>query len=302
MELQFRDIARNLCLSLGTVYNHFARFKETGGVAVVRSSKPGSRKVLDDHQELLVIGILLDDSALYLCEVCQRVKDATDITVSPPTICRIIHRHGLTRKKIKQVASQRSLNLRGRFMSEISFFDVIQFVWIDETGCDRRDNIRKFGYSLLGDTPVYNRFLHRGNRISAIAAVSTDGLLAYEFYKGTVNGETFLDFIQGVLIPEMMPFDGENPRSILILDNCSIHHVLPVCETLRESGILTLFLPPYSPDLNPIEELFSYFKYYLKDHDDILQSMQDPVPLLKAAFDSVTKEICNAWIRHAGYQ
>ena len=132
--------------------------------------------------------------------------------------------------------------------------------------------------------------------------MSTDGLLAYTLTKGTVNGEKFLEFIQGTLIAEMLPYDGENPRSVLVLDNCSIHHVRPVTDTLRDMGILTLFLPPYSPDMNPVEELFSYFKYYLKDHDLILQAMRDPLPVLRAGFDSVTAEQCNAWIRHAGYQ
>lgn len=140
-----------------------------------------------------------------------------------------------------------------------------------------------------------------GERISAIGATSTDGLLAYKFMKGTVNGERFLDFIQGMLVPEMLPFEGENPQSVIVLDNCSIHHVQPVTDCLRQMGILTLFLPPYSPDMNPIEELFSYFKYYLKDHDTILQAMQDPLPLLQARFDSVTVEQCNACIKHAGY-
>ena len=97
----------------------------------------------------------------------------------------------------------------------------------------------------------------------------------------------------------MLLFDGENPRSILVLDNCSVQLVT---ETLRQMGILTLFLPRYSPDMNPIEELFSYFKYYLKDHDMVLQAMRDPLPLLKAGFDSVSPEQCNAWIRHAGCQ
>ena len=111
----------------------------------------------------------------------------------------------------------------------------------------------------------------------------------------------FLEFIQGKLVPEMLPYDGENPQSILVMDNCSIHHVQPVLETLRLMGILVLFLPPYSPDMNPIEEMFSSIKYYLKDHDQVLQAMDDPLPLLEASFDSVTKEKCAAWIKHAGY-
>ena len=85
-----------------------------------------------------------------------------------------------------------------------------------------------------------------------------------------------------------------------MMDNCFIHHVRPVLNTLQQMGILTLFLPPYSPDMNPIE-MFSYIKYYVKDHDQILQAMDDPIPMLESSFDSVTTDKCIGWIRHAGY-
>ena len=58
--------------------------------------------------------------------------------------------------------------------------------------------------------------------------------------------------------------------------------------------ILLLFLPPYSPDYNPIEETFSYIKGYLKEHDPILQVLDDPMPIIRGAFNSITQEQCNA--------
>ena len=100
----------------------------------------------------------------------------------------------------------------------------------------------------------------------------------------------------------MQPFDGSNTKSIVIMDNCSIHHVEPVKELLQDAGIL-IFLPPYSPDYNPIEETFSSIKYYLKDHDEILQTLQAPdvMTIVKAAFDNVTAQDCNSWITDCGY-
>jgi len=84
----------------------------------------------------------------------------------------------------------------------------------------------------------------------------------------------------------MLPFDGMSPRSIAALDNYSIHHVTEVVDMFKYSGIIVLYLPPYhSPDFNPIEEVFSYVKYYLRTHDDILQATGDPTPLIQAAFD-----------------
>ena len=130
-----------------------------------------------------------------------------------------------------------------------------QFVWVDETGSDDRNRRMKFGYSLRGEPPVCHHLLHCGRRISAIAAMSTDGVVTYDLVHGSVNGEKFIQFLQGKLVPEMLLYDGENPLSILVMDNSSIHNVQPVLDTPKQMGIIVLFLPPYSLDMNPIEEI-----------------------------------------------
>ena len=72
-------------------------------------------------------------------------------------------------------------------------------------------------------------------------------------------------------------------------------------EVLQQAGILVLFLPPYSPDLNPLEEVFSYIKQYLRKHDELLQAIRDPTDVIRQAFQSITAEHCNSWISHAQY-
>ena len=69
------------------------------------------------------------------------------------------------------------------------------------------------------------------------------------------------------------------------MDNCSIHHTELVMDLLKEAGIVVIFLPPYSPDYNPIELVFGYIKAYLKHHDELLQALSDPLPVIKAAFE-----------------
>ena len=153
-------------------------------------------------------------------------------------------------------------------MAEVLRYPRNFLVWVDETGSDNSDQIRKFGYALRGLPPLYHRFLVRGTRISSIVAMGCEGVLTFNMVTGTTNGETFFDFIRGSIIPSMQPFPA--PCSILVMDNCSIHHIQEVRDILDLAGILLLYLPPYSPDLNPAEEMFSYVKYYLKDHDEIL--------------------------------
>ena len=97
---------------------------------------------------------------------------------------------------------------------------------------------------MRGITPPYERNLIRGQRINAIAGVSTDGVVAVELTTSSVNSEVFFDFVRS-LIPNMLPFNGSNPASILIMDNLSVHRSLDVRELFRSMGILVLYLPPY---------------------------------------------------------
>ena len=88
----------------------------------------------------------------------------------------------------------------------------------------------------------------------------------------TVNDDKFCDFVQRCLVPILQPFNGMNDRSIVVMDNASIHHVNRVVATIQETGALVRFLSPYSPDLNPIEEVFTKVKSYLKAAYDVTSS------------------------------
>ena len=199
-----------------TTHCIFQRFKATGSVDPAK--QPPARYdcgKLDDHHELLIIALLIENPCLYLHEICELIKEASNLEVSASTVCRIIHKNGFTRKKVQTIAKQRSIDYRAQFQAQC------HFVWVDETGSDARDHIRKFGYQFQGIAPTYHRFLDRGKRISAIAAISDEGLVAVELIQGTVNSNFFSDFVRGTLIPEMEAFDGSVKKSVVIMDNSS---------------------------------------------------------------------------------
>lgn len=298
MELPYRTIAKNLNVALGTVYHIFL---VTGDVLAKPAPQRTALRTLSHSDELFIMGLIIDSPGLYLSELCHAVEDVCGKCISPSAVCKVIHKHGFTRKKLQHAAKQRSVQYRGEYMAEIQMYHSDCFVFIDETGCGNKDHIRNFGYAMRGESAVDHRWFHRGKRISAIAAMSNSGILGVELMSGSVNGDRFFDYVRGSLIPEMLPFDCENPNSIAVLDNCSIHHVQQVTQLFKDAGILVLFLPPYSPDFMPIEKTFSFVKYYLKDHDDLWQSMNNPTVLVQAAFDSVTSSQCNGWISSCGY-
>lgn len=270
MELKFKEIAARLHIGVGTAHRLYSRYVETGDVSPKKASKrPCCRKVDDLHQ-LYIIGLIHENPAIYLHEICSKISDVTGVSVSCATICQIIHKNGVSRKKLTKIALQRSIDHRGAFLANILHYPRDFFVWVDETGSDRRDQLRKFGYSVRGLPATCKRLLTRGTRVSAIVGMSSDGVEAYELSIGSTDSIKFIDFIRGNLIPTMQPFPDKH--SIIIMDNCSIHHVQEVKDIVDSCGIVLFYLPPYSPDLNPIEELFSYLKYYLKNHEDLLST------------------------------
>lgn len=302
MELSFHDIARNINVGTGTAYGIFQRFQETGDVAATKQRRRPDIRKLDKDGEILVIGIILENPRLQLSEVCTEIKTAIGVEVSPSTVCRLLAVYGFTRKKIQRIARQRSSDLRGQFMARVLQFSGDMLVFVDETGSDRRDMLRKYGYSFRGTPPFCHSMFSRGRRISAIVAIAADGVVGYELHTTTVNSDIFIDFVRGTLIPELTPFDGESPPSIVVMDNLSVHHVEAVQELFRQAGILVYFLAPYSPDLNPIEETFSYVEHYLRQNEEVLEALNgDSVPIIKGALDSISPDMCKKWITHAGY-
>ena len=86
------------------------------------------------------------------------------------------------------------------------------------------------------------------------------------------------------------------------MDNASIHHVENVYKLIEEqAGAKLIFLPPYSPDLNPVEEVFSQVKSVMKQNDLLFQVSNSPRVLLTMAFGMVSQENCLKYIEHSGY-
>ena len=93
-----------------------------------------------------------------------------------------------------------------------------------------------------------------------------------------------------------------NPLSVVIMDNASIYHVNGVVDPIEnQAGARLLFLPPYSPNLNPLEEVFSQVKAIMKQNDQLFQVTTIPRALLIMVFGMVTEEQCRSYITDSGY-
>ncbi|KAK3741926.1 hypothetical protein QZH41_010680, partial [Actinostola sp. cb2023] len=160
---------------------------------------------------------------------------------------------------LTNIALQRSDWLRAQYRANIILYAPEMLIFVDETGCDKRLQGR-YGYSFQGSQALIRRDFIRSPRISAIAAIGLDGPRAIKTFHESVNAEKFVKFLEYELLPILQPYNGINPDSVVIMDNACIHHVRRVRRLITQTGARLIFLPPYSPDLNPIEEAFSKVK------------------------------------------
>ena len=225
------------------------------------------KKSLSAYDEIAIIEMILDSPSMFLHEIQAALLHITGTNVSTATICKFLHCQGFSRKKLRFTAQQRSDELRLQLLSGISLFQPHMFIFVDETGTDKRSTLRKFGYSFKGTRAITEKQLIRGKQYSAIAAMCVDGTVNVHITTESVNGDIFCDFIERYLQQQL--FDGTNPKSVVILDNAAIHHAHPAIELI--DAALAEFLPPYSPDYMPIEECFSKVKSFLRSCDPVIQ-------------------------------
>lgn len=140
-----------------------------------------------------------------------------------------------------------------------------QLVFIDETLFNETTGWRHRVYAPIGQDGRYHADPRRGRSWSVLPAYTVDGYLPCTGFKeGWFNAEAFFRWI----INELLPHCGVFPihRSIIIIDNASVHCNPRIEEVIRQHGCEVRFLPPYSPDFNPIELSFSVLKAWVRKY------------------------------------
>ena len=297
--LKIKQVASNLGVDSSTVSRIHTRFKTSGSIHRSSAHHQPCGSKLTEPIQLILLHLVLNRPGIYLHEISSSLLETTGCEVSLSSICRFLGKMKFTRQRLKIVAQQRDEFLRSMYISEVSIYDPEMLIFLDETGSDRRASIRRYGYSLRGRPLVCEKLFVRGKRVSAIAFMSMNGMLDCKTVTDSVNGEVFYNFVQTSLLPHLMPFNGTNPHSVVIMDNCSIHHIQQTVNMIHEVGALVHFLPPYSPDYNPIEEAFSKVKSTLKLMDMEADSGSDYSSIVLSAFSQITTQDCQQWIHSA---
>lgn len=297
------DVAALLGVSVSTLMRWVGLFNRTGNVRAQIGRNRSPRWPEETYQFTRQYAI--DHPCFILEELQEAIQSAFPslVNVSTPTICRALKFElGLSRKVLQKRAREAlPVELR-EYHSRLApwYQDPKQLLFMDETSKDGRSSLRKYAWSSVGVPAIVELPFSRGQRVSALAAFNHSGFIAWDFTTGTFTRQGFHQvFIQKIL-PYLNPWPLHN--SILILDNARIHMYSELIEAVESRGAIVIFLPPYSPQLNPIEVGFALVKQWIQKNTNLAFHFA-PAACLDIAFHNCasTKDISINLFHHCGY-
>jgi hypothetical protein len=227
----------------------------------------------------------------------------------------------VSHKKLQHVARERDEDQRAEFIAQMAMYSPEELGFIDEVSRDEWVVGRHYGRARKGLHTRKTQPFVCGQRTSTIRVLSIDGFVCGMSVEGSFTKPVFLKWLEfsvvhtalffvlgAVLTTLQLPKCSAypSPLSVLVLDNALIHHNKEILILADRFGVRIEYLPPYSPDLNPIEEAFSKIKsfihrnqdyYYTKDGEDGHGILYDMFEVL----DIITSEDAASYIVHAGY-
>jgi transposase len=181
---------------------------------------------------------------------------------------------------------------RKNWMAESGDLDPDRLIFIDETGAST-NMVRLYGRCLIGKRLVSKTPWGHWKTTTFTAGLRRNSLVAPFVLDGPMDGPAFLVYVEKFLAPVLTPGD------IVVMDNLPAHKVEGVREKIEATGAKLLYLPPYSPDLNPIEMAFAKFKSLLrKAAERTIPALWDRIG---STLDSFPSHECAAFLAHAGY-
>jgi transposase len=170
--------------------------------------------------------------------------------------------------------------------------DPARLVFIDETWA-KTNMTRSHGRCTRGKRLVAKVPHGRWRTLTFLAGLRHDRITAPCVIDGPINGRSFLAYVEQVLAPTLSPGD------VVIIDNLGSHKGKAVRQAIRGAGAKLFFLPPYSPDLNPIEQAFAKLKTLLKKADE--RTLEATWRRIGSLLDCFTAQECANYLRNAGY-
>jgi transposase len=181
---------------------------------------------------------------------------------------------------------------RSVWREETSQIDPSKLIFLDESGATT-EMTRRYGRGLRGERVCEGTPGGHWRTLTVLGAIRSSGWVATMTIEAATDGDIFLAYLEQVLCPQLGPGD------VVVMDNLAAHKVAGVRDRIQQTGAELRYLPPYSPDFNPIEKCWSKVKQRLRAAK--ARSMSTLEQALTEALSAVTPQNIQACFRHCGY-
>ncbi|MGA2045977.1 MAG: IS630 family transposase [Roseiarcus sp.] len=288
-----RAAARRYEISESVAIKWLERVERDGSRAPVGHGGHRASKLMP-HREFLETA-RSEKSDITLQALCDRLLSERDVKADTSMMSRFFRRIGVTLKKTLVAREQDRPDIsrhRRRWRAYQGLIDPRRLVFIDETWT-KTNMTRLRGWAPKGERLVDKVPHGRWKTATFLAALRNDRIEAPCLFDGPINGERFRAYVEQFLTPTLKPGD------VVILDNLGSHKGKAVRRAIRDVGARLVFLPKYSPDLNPIEQVFAKFKTLLRKVG--ARSYEAVSQACAQILTQYPPEECAAYIRNAGY-
>lgn len=267
------------------------RWREEG-LRVATQQKHGPDPKLTSVHRQQLMDLVKETPDVTLTEL----KECLSIPVSISTIARALTDMKLTFKKKSVHASEQGRpdvkQKREDWEECLPGLDVEKLVFLDESGINTA-MARRYGRCLEGERLVASAPAGQYHNNTLLSALRLDGVVAPMVLDGPVNAESFAGYVEQSLVPELEAGD------VVIMDNLPAHKSVRVTQAIEGAGCILVYLPPYSPDFNPIENMWSKVKAWLRKVAP--RTFDTVVDAVKHALLAVTPSDCEGYFDHCGY-
>lgn len=330
-----REIADLSGRGRSTISDFLKKYNDRGVIQNPVRETRGRKRLLSMGDQVYLKSNMDANPALTLDEVKQRLEIGRAVAPSIPTVHRSLARMALNSKTLAKVAAERNEELRATWRVANGHFPLDHYVWLDESAVDELTCQRRRGWARRGVRPVVRHTFIRGTRYSVLPALWAGGVFALDIFEGSVNKERFIRFLRDQVVStfcEYAAFESTQhmraqvphlnvfpaPRSVVVMDNCAIHHDAEIRQLVEGKGMAMIplrldlyshlflgarliYLPPYSPDMNPIEQTFSFMKKHLQRQQSEYPGPHAREWFIDSAVRAVTSELAEGWARNCGY-
>ncbi|TXN40717.1 IS630 family transposase [Methylobacterium sp. WL30] len=288
-----RQAAKRFGVSPTSAIRWYESFGQEGRIA----PKPmggDQRSQTIEAQADMIVSIYEAKPEIFLTELQEKLAER-GLRVGRSSLSRFFKRHGITRKNTGHATEQDREDVKADreawFEGQLDL-DPDALVFLDETAANT-SMVRRYGRAPRSDRCRVGAPFGHWKTTTVTAALRSSGLIATALLDGATNGEGFRAYVVETLSPALRQGDT------VILDNLPAHKVKGVREAVEAAGARLLYLPPYSPDLNPIEMAFAKLKAMLRSVAK--RTVADLWDAIRNAFAAFKPDECRRYIAAAGY-